>query len=99
MRKQDMIIMWPAYFDSKRKRRDGRRVPKSLAVSSPKALDLQEAAKNLNLNHKLVLDSAYPKTPWMKTGMLLVAKKETKNETTKKIAKQLSKNLRAAKTK
>ena len=44
MRKQDKMIIWPAYFDSTKTRRDGRRIPKSLAVPSPKILEIKDAA-------------------------------------------------------
>jgi len=99
MRKQDKIIIWPAYFDSTKTRSDGRRIPKSLAVPSPKILEVKEAAEKLGLDYELVLDAGYPKTPWLKTGMLLVTKKETKKQIIKKIAKQLLKIRSAAKTK
>jgi signal recognition particle subunit SEC65 len=45
-----------------------------------------------------VADASYPKTPWIKTGMLLVTKKEAKNQLLKKIAKQLQKIRSAAST-
>ncbi|MGC9345614.1 MAG: signal recognition particle subunit SRP19/SEC65 family protein [Candidatus Bathyarchaeales archaeon] len=99
MRKQDKIIIWPAYFDSTKTRSDGRRIPKSLALPSPKILEVKEAAEKLGLDYELVLDAGYPKTPWLKTGMLLVTKKETKKQIIKKIAKQLLKIRSAAKTK
>jgi len=89
MRKQDKVILWPAYFDSAKTRREGRRVPKSLAVPSPKISELKEAAEKLGLEHELIPDACYPKTPWLRTGMLLIAKKETKNRTLKEVAKQL----------
>jgi signal recognition particle subunit SRP19 len=89
MRKQDKVILWPAYFDSAKTRREGRKVPKSLAVPSPKISELKEAAERLGLEHELIPDACYPKTPWLKTGMLLIAKKETKNRTLKEVAKQL----------
>ena len=99
MRKQDKIILWPAYFDSTKTRGDGRRIPKSLAVPSPKILEIKEATEKLGLDYELVLDAGYPKTPWLKTGMLLVTKKETKDQTIKKIAKHLLKIRSATKTK
>jgi signal recognition particle subunit SRP19 len=89
MRKQDKIIIWPAYFDSTKTRKDGRRVPKNLSVSSPKILEIKDAVEKLGLEHELVLDAGYPKTPWLKTGMLLVKKNEAKEQTIRKIAKQL----------
>ncbi|MEM1588944.1 MAG: signal recognition particle subunit SRP19/SEC65 family protein [Candidatus Bathyarchaeia archaeon] len=91
MRKQNKVILWPAYFDSAKTRKEGRKVPKSLAVPSPKISELKEAAEKLGLKHESVLDTSYPKTPWLKTGMLLIAKKEPKNQLLKKIAKQLLK--------
>jgi len=91
MRKQDKVILWPAYFDSTKARGEGRKIPKSLAVPSPKISELKEAVEKLGLEHELVLEASYPKMPWLKTGMLLVVKKETKNQMMKKIAKKLLK--------
>lgn len=91
MRKQDKIIVWPAYFDSTRTRGDGRRVPQSLAVPSPKILEIKEAAEKLGLGYEVVLDAGYPKTPWLKTGMLLVMKKEPKEKVIRKIGEHLLK--------
>jgi signal recognition particle subunit SRP19 len=96
MRKQDKIIIWPVYFDSTKTRDDGRRVPKSLGVSSPKVLEIKEALEKLGLSHEVVLDAGYPKTPWRKTGMLLVTKKESKEKVIRKIGKQLLKIRSAA---
>jgi signal recognition particle subunit SRP19 len=89
MRKQEKIVIWPAYFDSTRTRKDGRRVPKSLAVPSPKILEIKNAVEKLGLECELVLDTGYPKTQWLKTGMLLVKKNDSKDQITRKIAKQL----------
>lgn len=99
MRKQDKIVIWLAYFDSTKTRSDGRRIPKSLAVPSPRFLEIKEAAEKLGLEYELVLDAGYPKTPWLKTGMLLATKKEAKNKIIKKIAKQLLKIRSTTKTK
>ncbi|MEM2202271.1 MAG: signal recognition particle subunit SRP19/SEC65 family protein [Candidatus Bathyarchaeia archaeon] len=96
MRKQDKVILWPAYFDSTKTRGEGRKIPKNLAVPSPKIMELKEAAEKLGLEYELAADTSYPKTPWLKTGMLLVAKKETKNKLLKKIAKQLQRIRGAA---
>jgi signal recognition particle subunit SRP19 len=89
MRKQDKVVLWPAYFDSTKTRGDGRKVPKILGVPSPKIMELKEAVEKLGFECELVVDASYPKTPWIKTGMLLVAKKEAKNKLLKRVAKQL----------
>ena len=91
MRKQDKVIIWPAYFDSTKTRTDGRRVSKNLAVPSPKILEIKEAADKLHVECETVMDVAYPRTPWLKTGMLLVKKNESKEQIIKKIAMQLVK--------
>ncbi|MGQ9530519.1 MAG: signal recognition particle subunit SRP19/SEC65 family protein [Candidatus Bathycorpusculaceae bacterium] len=96
MRKQEKIIVWPVYFDSTKTRRDGRRVSKSLAVPSPKILEIKEAAEKIGLEHEVVPDCGYPKMPWLKTGMLLVRKREAKAQIIKKIARQLTRIRSAA---
>jgi signal recognition particle subunit SRP19 len=91
MRQQEKIIIWPAYFDSTKTRNDGRRVPKNLAVPIPKISEVKEAAEKLGLLHELVADVGYSKTPWLKTGMILVKKKGSKGQIVLLIAKQLLK--------
>ena len=97
MRKQDRVIIWPAYFDLTRSREDGRRVPKNIAVASPKIAEVKEAAEKLRLTSEVFPDAGYPKTSWLKTGMVLVEKKGSKNQTITMIAKQLSKMRSAVK--
>src|SRR3990172_5429933 len=92
MRKQDRAIIWPAYFDSNKTRKEGRRVPENQAVEHPKILEIQEAAQKLSLKHEVVADKGYPKTPWQKSGMLLIEKKEPKEQAINRIAKQLLKS-------
>jgi signal recognition particle subunit SRP19 len=91
LRKQEQIIVWSAYFDAGKTREQGRRVPKNLAVSSPKMSEVEEAATTLGLLHEIVPEKGYPKTPWNKAGMLLVEKKGSKEQVVKRIAKQLQK--------
>jgi signal recognition particle subunit SRP19 len=91
MRKLDKAIIWPIYFDSAKTRKDGRRVPKNMAVQSPKITEIKEAADKLGLQNEINLDAHFPKMPWAKTGMLFVEKKEAKEKIIQKIAKQLLK--------
>ena len=91
MRKLDKAIIWPIYFDSSRTRKEGRRVPKNMAVQSPKIAEVKEAADKLGLKNELKLEAHFPKTHWSKTGMLLVEKNEAKEKIIQKLAKQLLK--------
>ncbi len=92
MRKQDKAIIWPAYFDQAKTRKKGRRVSKNLAVSTPKAEEVEDAARRLGLKPELKADLGYPKTPWSKTGMILVQKNAPKEQIIQKLAKQLVKS-------
>ena len=91
MKKLDKAIIWPIYFDASKSRKKGRRVPKNMSVQSPKILELKEAVDKLGLKNEVKLEAHFPKTPWAKTGMLLVEKKEAKEKIIQKIAKQLVK--------
>jgi signal recognition particle subunit SEC65 len=66
-------------------------VRKSLAVASPKISEVKEAADSLQLNCELVSDVAFPQMPWQKSGMILVEKKQPKQEMLRRIATQLLK--------
>jgi len=89
MRKQDKVAVWPTYFDSAKTRREGRRVPKNLAVLSPRASEVKEAADKLRLGCELNAVVAFPRTPWSRSGMVLVQKIQSKEATVREIAKQL----------
>jgi signal recognition particle subunit SRP19 len=91
MKKLDKAIIWPVYFDSSRTRKEGRRIPKNMAVQSPKILEVKEAVDRLGLKNEVNLEAHFPKMPWAKTGMLFVEKKEAKEKIIQKIAKQLVK--------
>ena len=91
MRKLDKAIIWPIYFDAAKTRKEGRRVPKSIAVQSPRITEVKEAVDKLGLKNEVNLDAHFPKIPWSKTGMLLVEKREAKEKIIQKIGKQLIK--------
>lgn len=91
MRKLDKAIIWPVYFDAAKTRKEGRRVPKNLAVQSPKIDEIKMAVDRLGLKNEIRPETHFPKMHWAKTGMLLVEKKEPKEKIIQKIAKQLIK--------
>jgi signal recognition particle subunit SRP19 len=91
MRKLDKVIIWPIYFDSAKTRKEGRRIPKNMAVQSPKITEIKEATDKLGLKNEINLEAHFPKIPWAKSGMLLVEKTEAKEKIIQKIAKQLIK--------
>jgi signal recognition particle subunit SRP19 len=90
MRKQDKYVIWPQYFDQNRTRSEGRKIPKTQAQPMPRLEEIQKVAQKLGLNTEIVPELAYPSTPWLKTGMVLVSRKEAKLEMLRKIAKELA---------
>jgi signal recognition particle subunit SRP19 len=94
MRKQDKIIVWPVYFDSNKTRKEGRKLPKNLTVPTPKTEEIHEASRRLQLQPEMIIEAAYPKTPWQKIGQIKVSKKGSKLQTLRLIAKQIQ-TLRA----
>ena len=89
MRGKGKLRIWPAYFDIRYSRSDGRRVPRSQAVRDPQIDVIENAAKKLGLKPVLQPGAAYSKHPWRKTGVLLVDKKGSKTEVVKMIAEAL----------
>jgi len=81
------FVIWPEYFDSKRTRSEGRRVPKRVAIDFPKAIAIAEAAKKLGLNSTVEDQGAYPRSWWVKSGKVRVEKRWSKAETLRQIAK------------
>jgi signal recognition particle subunit SRP19 len=91
MRKQEKAIIWPAYFDVNKTRKEGRRVPKNQAVPAPRISEIQEAAIKLELENELVPEKGYPRTHWAKPGMLLIEKQGSKEQVISRLAKQILK--------
>jgi signal recognition particle subunit SRP19 len=91
MRQKNKIVIWPVYFDSTKTIREGRKVPKNLAIPDPKIFEIKEVVEKLSLDYSLISDANYPKTPWLKTGMLIITKKEKKVQLLTDIARQLMK--------
>ena len=98
MRKMDKFIIWPAYFDANKTRAQGRRLAVGQAVISPRIQEIQDAALKLGLKPELIAGKAYAKTPWSKQGTILVEKQGSKEQTIKRIARQLL-NFRTAQPK
>jgi len=89
MRKKDKIVLWPLYFDSTKSWVEGRKVPKGVAVPSPKLDEIREAVEQLGLQCEVVSDASYPRFSWQRSGMLIVSKVGSKTQMIKKIAGQL----------
>jgi signal recognition particle subunit SRP19 len=74
MRNKHLLMIYPAYFDVKRSRRTGRRVPKSIAVQHPMLDELKVIADKLKLNYEVDAESKHPSSWWDEYPGRLVVK-------------------------
>jgi len=65
-------VIWPAYLDAARSRKDGRRVPLKLAVETPTVDEIAEAVRQVGYDAIIERDKAYPRDGWKETGRVLV---------------------------
>ena len=87
-------IIWPTYINSKRSRKEGRKINKNDAVSDPKLTEISRAARKLNLNPKTEDDKSYPRFWWENSGRIIVERENTsKNKVLAEIS-QIIKSLR-----
>jgi signal recognition particle subunit SRP19 len=92
MDKEDYWIIWTVYFDLNKSRRDGRKVPRSIAIKSPTIDELVKAASNLGLEFEVYGDKRHPAN-WFDGphGYIAIKKREglRKRGLVKAIAKEL----------
>ncbi len=92
-----MIIFWPQYFDSKRSRGDGRRLPKQFALEKVSNKEIAQAARDLGYTAEIESSLKYPRTWWDEgNGRVLI---DTKGKKKSKILTDLAKELRKIRAK
>jgi signal recognition particle subunit SRP19 len=65
-------VIWPAYFDAALSRREGRRIPQSLAVEDPTVDEIATAVQQVGYDAVVERDVAYPRRHWEDSGRVLV---------------------------
>ncbi len=88
-RGDDVVVLWPRYFDQRRSRAEGRRVPSNLAVKEPDAKWLESAAKKAGFRVDLEEDARDPFRPWQPSGRIVIQKTQSKEETIKAVAQAM----------
>ena len=79
--RKPFIIFWPQYFEVKRSRSNGRRVPRKFAIEKVTAGDIVDAANRLGYTAHHEKGYRYPKTWWDDPGRVSIdtaGKKKTK---------------------
>jgi len=93
MRKRTpFLIFWPQYFDLKKTRSQGRRLPKNLAIEKVSIEEVAAAAKRLEYQVQIEPILKYPKSWWEESGRVLInTKGKKKSKVIKEIAKEIKK--------
>ena len=89
--RKPFIIYWPQYFDAKRSRGDGRRVPKKLAIDKVTTKMILNAAKHLGYEAHVEGTYKYPKTWWDDPGRVVI---DTKGKKKSRVLIELAKEMR-----
>ncbi|WP_174447885.1 signal recognition particle subunit SRP19/SEC65 family protein [Conexivisphaera calida] len=91
MKKRDQIVIWADYFNSRLGRRQGRRVPLSLAARNPTLDDLRKAAEAIGLRVVAVREARRPGRPGERSGYIQVSKVDSraKQSLVRDVAKSL----------
>jgi signal recognition particle subunit SRP19 len=93
--RKPFIIYWPQYFEAKRSRANGRRVPRKFAVDKVKPSDIATAAKRLGYNVQQENIYKYPRSWWDDSGRVLIdIKGKKKSKVLIEIAKELKKGIK-----
>ena len=81
-------VVWPAYLDAGRTRREGRRVPADAAVEEPTVDEIAEAVRQVGYDAVIERDVAYPREPWRDSGRVRVkdADDASKNDLVQAVA-------------
>jgi len=71
----DHFLVYPAYFDAKLSRADGRRVPQPEATPDVTAEEIVQAAKRLGWKPEAEPDKQYPRRFFAYAGRVKIAKR------------------------
>ncbi len=91
--RKPFIIFWPQYFDAKRSRSEGRRIPKKFAIDKINTNDIVKAAKHLGYDAHSEKGYQYPRTWWDDPGRVSIdTKGKTKSKVLIEVAKEIKKS-------
>ena len=85
-------VIWPAYLDASKTRREGRRVPTDVAVEAPTIDEIAEAVGQVGYDAVIERDVAYPRQPYEASGRVRItgADDDAKNDLVQAVAAYVS---------
>ncbi|MFW9864484.1 MAG: signal recognition particle subunit SRP19/SEC65 family protein [Candidatus Thorarchaeota archaeon] len=94
--RKPFLIFWPQYFDAKRSRSKGRRLPKKYAVDKINLNVIVKAAKNLGYNAEIEHHYKYSRSWWDDAGRVII---DTKGKKKSKVLVEVAKEIRKLQSK
>jgi len=91
LKRRDQVIIWLDYFNSRLGRRQGRRVPLSIATRNPTLDELRRAAEEAGLQVMAAKEARRPGRPSERSGYVQVRKVEGKSK--QLLLRELAKEL------
>ena len=88
----DHQIIWLDYFNKNLSRKKGRKVGKNNSVYDPTMQELIGASKSLELDlseENINNQARYPRRSFVKSGYIMISKKEKKSTVVNQIAKKM----------
>ena len=92
MKRPGSMIIWPAHIDSSKTRGQGRKLPVSRAVKQPTTKEVWQAAMSLGYSPEIREKTALSKSPWEKTGYVVVKKAGQRPAVLKNLAGEIVRN-------
>ena len=92
MKDYDHQIIWLDYFNKNLSRKKGRKVGKNMSVYDPTMQELIVASKTLKLDfseEETNNQARYPRRAFVKSGYIMISKKEKKSAIIYQIAKMM----------
>jgi len=86
---RNRVVVYPCYLDSNKSESQGRKIPRSHAVPSPKIDEIFRAAQDLNLE-PVIEEKAHPAWWWEEASRVSVKKVGPKRKILTMIAKKIA---------
>ena len=94
--RKPFLIFWPQYFDAKRSRSNGRRLPRKFAIDKVNLEEIVNAAKKLGYDAEIERGYRYSRTWWDDPGRVII---NTQGKKKTKVLIELAKEIRKTHTK
>ena len=92
MKDYDHQIIWLDYFNKNLSRKKDRKVGKNISVYDPTMQEMIGASKSLELDlseENINNQARYPRRSFVKSGYIMISKKEKKSTVVNQIAKKM----------